>query len=394
MLAQPPITDVLNRICAIPDCANTNDKETNMSENDPQNVPSQDAKFLSVDRRSLLKLTGLTAAAIGVISMSDMTTEAQAAETWDKTFPKSDKVDHQKVSFMNKLGILLVADVYVPKSLDRSQRHAALVVGHPYGGVKEQTSGLYAQTMAERGFVTIAHDASYNGESGGQPHFTASAEAFVEDFLAAVDYLGQQPFVDRERIGIIGVCGSGGFSLAAAEIDPRIKAVATVSMYDIGQGQRQGLAENLDLDALKSQLKEISVQRWAEVDGAERMMAVGTPEVVTADSNPIAREFFDYYRTPRGQHPRSTTAMARTSNAPMTLFWSFDKLAWISPRPLLFVTGDHAHSRVFSEQAYAKASEPKELHVVDNAGHVDLYDRVNLIPWDKLQGFFDQHLSA
>lgn len=314
--------------------------------------------------------------------------------TWDKTFPQSDHVDHQKISFYNRLGIALVADLYVPKNLDRSRRHPALVVGHPFGGVKEQTSGLYAQTMAERGFITLAHDASYNGESGGQPHFIASPEAFVEDFSAAVDFLGRNPRVDRNRIGIIGVCGSGGFALAAAEIDPRIKAVATVSMYDIAQASRQGLSENLDKAALKQSLERIAAQRWAEVDGAERAMNIGTPQAITQNSSAIDKEFYDYYRTPRGQHPRSTTAMSVTSSAPMMQAWSFEHLDWISPRPVLFITGDQAHSRIFSEQAFKKASEPKELYIVPKAGHVDLYDRVNLIPWDKLQSFFKRHLSA
>jgi uncharacterized protein len=312
---------------------------------------------------------------------------------WDKTFPQSDKVIHQKVSFNNRLGINLVADLYLPKNIDRSKRHPAIVVGGPYGAVKEQSSGLYAQAMAERGFVTIAQDASYNGESGGQPHFTASSEAFIEDFSAAVDFLGTKPFVDRERIGVIGICGSGSFGLAAAETDPRIKAVATVSMYDIGQAHRQGLAENVDTAALKKNLADISKQRWAEADGADRTMVIGTPQKLTEQSSAIDREFYDYYRTPRGQHPRSSTAFWRTSGAQMMLFWSFANLEWISPRPVLFITGDRAHSRIFSEQAYKLASEPKELHVVPNAGHVDLYDRVNLIPWDKLTSFFTGNLK-
>ncbi|HWQ93059.1 MAG TPA: alpha/beta hydrolase [Clostridia bacterium] len=159
-------------------------------------------------------------------------TQAADQLAWDKTFPQSDKVIHQKVSFNNRLGINLVADLYIPKNLDQSKKHAAIVVGGPYGAVKEQSAGLYAQTMAERGFVTIAHDPSYNGESGGQPHFTASFEALIEDFSAAVDFLGTKSYVDRERIGVIGVCGGGSLGLAAAETDPRIKAVATVSMYD------------------------------------------------------------------------------------------------------------------------------------------------------------------
>jgi fermentation-respiration switch protein FrsA (DUF1100 family) len=248
--------------------------------------------------------------------------------------------------------------------------------------------------MAERGFITIAHDPSYVGESGGQPHGTASSDALVEDFSAAVDFLGTLPFVDRERIGVIGVCGSGGFGLAAAEIDPRIKAVATVSMYDIGQAKRQGLATELDEGALEKTLADVAAKRWAEVDGAERTFVIGTPQVLTAASTDIDREFYDYYRTPRGQHPRATTAFSRTSDAQMTLFWSFERLNWISPRPVLFITGDQAHSRIFSEHAYARASEPKELVVVPGAGHVDLYDRMHLIPWDTLTSFFTRALAT
>ena len=189
-------------------------------------------------------LAGAGALVLAALSATASNASAQSTLAWDKTFPQSARVAHQKVTFLNRLGISLVGDLYVPKNVDRSRRHPAIIVGHPYGGVKEQTSGLYAQTMAERGFVTLAFDASYNGESGGQPHFIASHEAFVEDFSAAVDYLGTNALVDRERIGIIGVCGSGGFSLAAAQVDPRIKAVATVSMYDIGQATRQGLADD------------------------------------------------------------------------------------------------------------------------------------------------------
>ena len=368
-----------------------------------ETIPGQ--THLDVSRRGVLKLMGAGAASLAVMSTFKSSALAQGdasvldsnlelTNSWDKTFPKSDLVGHQKVTFVNRLGITLAADLYIPKNLDRSRRHPALVVGHPYGGVKEQTSGLYAQTMAEQGYVTIAHDASYGGESGGEPHSTAAAGAFVEDFSAAIDYLGAQSFVDRYRIGVIGVCGSGGFALAAAEVDPRIRAVATVSMYDIGQAQRQGMAATLDAAAAKEQLQSIAAQRWAEVDGAERMMAIGTPEVITESSSAIEREFFDYHRTPRGQHSRSTTAMSRISNAPMMLFSAFERLSWISPRPVLFITGDQAHSRIFSEQANSLASEPKELYIVPGAGHVDLYDRGNLIPWDKLQSFFTEHLSV
>jgi len=345
-----------------------------------------------VNSKTLKGVASMAATVALLVSAPNFATSADTL-SWDKTFPQSALVTQQKVSFYNRLGIELVADLYVPKSLDRSKKAAAIIVGHPFGGVKEQSSGLYAQTMAERGYVTLAFDASYSGESGGQPHFIASPEALVEDFSAAVDFLGTRSFVDRERIGVIGVCGSGGFALAAGEIDPRIKAIATVSMYDIGQATRQGLAENLDVNALKKSFEQIAALRWAEVDGAERTMGIGTPQVLTASSSEIDKEFFDYYRTPRGQHPRSTTAISRTSSAPMSLFWSFEHLEWISPRPVLFITGDKAHSRMFSERAYKMAFEPKELYVVPGAGHVDLYDRVNLIPWTKLTDFFARNLK-
>jgi uncharacterized protein len=353
-----------------------------------------DPAGVSVGRRHLLKLTGIGAAALGLLSAAEAPAFGQSTLAWDKTFPKSDRVDHRKVSLYNRLGITLVADLYLPKDIDRSRRHAALVVGPPFGAVKEQASGLYAQTMAERGFITIAHDPSYVGESGGQPHGIASAEALVEDFSAAVDFLGGLAFVDRERIGVIGVCGSGGFGLAAAESDPRIKAVATVSMYDIGQAKRQGLGADIDERARRKALDEVAAQRWAEVDGAERAMVIGTPQALTAASSAIDREFYDYYRTPRGQHPRSTTAFSRTSDGQMMLFWSYQHLDWISPRPVLFITGDRAHSRIFSEHAYARASEPRELVVVPGAGHVDLYDRIDLIPWDTLASFFGRALAV
>ena len=198
----------------------------------------------TISRRGVLRAAGAGAAAVAMLTAPTAPAFAQD-EAWDKTFPKSDRVDQRKVSYTNRLGIRLVADLYVPQNIGPSRRHAALVVGPPYGAVKEQASGLYAQAMAERGFITLAHDPSYVGESGGEPHRTASSEALVEDFSAGVDFLGRLPFVDRERIGVLGVCGSGSFGLAAAEIDPRIKAVATASMYDIGQAHRQGLAERL-----------------------------------------------------------------------------------------------------------------------------------------------------
>lgn len=359
---------------------------------EPSNTKAGQAD-IDVGRRTILKLAGAGAAAAGVLSLSGNAAYAQYAGTWDKTFPKSDRVDHRKVSYTNRLGINLVADMYIPRSIDASQRHPALIVGHPYGGVKEQTAGLYAQTMAERGFITIAHDASYNGESGGQPHFISSPEATVEDFSAGVDFLGVQDLVDRNRIGVIGVCASGGFSLAAAQIDPRIRAVATVSMYDMGGAKWAWGGEAMDAETRLHTMTAMGEQRWAEAAGAKTEYGA-LPEVPTDDTDAITREFFDYYRTPRGAHPRATTAMAVSGDPSYLHFRPFDHVDMISPRPILLVAGEKAHSLFFSEQAFERAAEPKELFIVPGAGHVDLYDRVELIPFDKLQSFFEEHLTA
>ncbi|SLN70475.1 Alpha/beta hydrolase family protein [Aquimixticola soesokkakensis] len=354
------------------------------------NEMEQPQKNSGIDRRMLLQLSG---AGLAAATFAATPASAQYMGTWDKVFPQSDSVDHRKVRYTNRLGIELVADMYMPRDLDTTQRHAALIVGHPYGGVKEQTAGLYAQTMAERGFVTIAHDASFNGESGGQPHFISSPEATVEDFSAGVDFLGHLPFVDRERIGVIGVCASGGYSLAAAQIDPRIKAVATVSMYDMGGAKWAWNGQPLSDEARIQTLSEIGAQRWAEADG-DPVRYGALPEVLAEDTDPITREFFDYYRTPRGAHPRATTAMAVSGDASYLHFRPFDHVDMISPRPVLLIAGENAHSLFFSEQAYQRAAEPKELYLVPEAGHVDLYDKVGIIPWDKLQSFFDDNLSA
>jgi uncharacterized protein len=342
-------------------------------------------------RRDILKLTGAGAAA--VMSLAANPALAQYSGSWDKTFKQSNRVEHRKVSYVNRLGINLVADMYVPKDLDASVRHPALIVGHPYGGVKEQTSGLYAQTMAERGFITIAHDASYNGESGGQPHFISSPEATIEDFSAGVDFLGLDPRVDRNRIGVIGVCVSGGFALAAAQIDPRLRAVATVSMYDMGGAKWAWGGEEMKDDVRIDMLTKIGEQRWAEASGGKKQYGE-LPHALTSETDAITREFFDYYRTPRGAHPRATTAMNVSGDPSYLHFRPFDHVDMISPRPVLLIAGENAHSRFFSEQAIAKAADPKELFIVPGAGHVDLYDKVDLIPWDKLEAFFDQHLSA
>lgn len=328
-----------------------------------------------------------------IASLLCVVTSVIFAQGDKKTFPPSEKVTVEKVSFYNRLGIRLAADMYTPRDMNRATKSAAIIIGHPFGGVKEQTAGLYAQTMAERGFVTLAFDASYNGESGGQPRSIASPEAFVEDFSAAVDYLGTRPFIDRNRIGTIGICGSGGFAISAAAIDPRLKAIATISMYDMGRDRRQSLGDTMTEEDRKKELVKIGEQRYREFLGGPVKYVVGTPESIDENSPAAAREFHDYYRTPRGHHPRSTTSMSYTSNGALMNFFPFAQIRTISPRPLLFVAGEKANSRYFSEDAFKLAGEPKELYIVKGAGHVDLYDQQKFIPFDKLEFFFREQLK-
>ena len=320
----------------------------------------------------------------------------QITQKWDKTFPKSRKVDHSKVVFTNRLGITLVADLYTPKGAEGPL--AAIAVSGPYGAVKEQVSGRYAQEMAARGFVAVAFDPSYTGESGGQPRLTVSPDALVEDYSAAVDWLGVQSFVDRERIGVIGICGGGGFAVCAASIDPRIKALATVSMYDMGRATREGSGDHpseddiIDDEATKALYAEVAAQRWREAEGGDVRIRFGTPEVLSENASEVAKEFYEYYRNPkRGEHPRYMGTRF-TSQAALAAFYPFEQIDLISPRLVLFIVGENAHSRYFSEDAYQFAEEPKELYVVKGAGHVDLYDQMDVIPFDKLEAFFKEHL--
>jgi hypothetical protein len=314
-------------------------------------------------------------------------------------FYRSSSVDVEKVSFRNKLGMRVVGNLFVPKSLDRSRASPAIVVGHPMGAVKEQSSNLYAQKLAERGFVTLSFDLSFWGESEGQPRNTVAPDIYVDDFSAAVDFLSTRSFVNRESIGVLGICGSGSFALSAAQIDPRMKAIATVSMYDMGAANRDGLRKGVSLEQRRKALQAAAEQRFAEFTGGTPKYTSGTVHELTASSTPIEREFYDFYRTPRGEFtpaggsPLLTTHPTLSSNAAFMNFYPFAQIETISPRPLLFIAGSQAHSIEFSEDAYRRAAEPKELVIVPGAGHVDLYDRVNLIPFDKLTEFFRGNLS-
>ena len=312
------------------------------------------------------------------------------------TFPLSDKVTRQKVTFKNRFGITLTGDLYVPKSRG-TQPLAALAISGPFGAVKEQSSGLYAAQMAERGFIALAFDPSYTGDSGGEPRHVASPDINTEDFSAAVDYLGLQPFVDRNRIGIIGICGWAGFSLNAAAIDKRIKAVATTSMYDMSRVNAKGYFDKLTTEERTKMLEQLGEQRWKDAEKGEVSIGVrNLPEKLTGNEPQFVKEYFDYYRTPRGFHPRSLNSNSGWTTTNALSFMNTPLLTYIkeiAPRPLLLIAGENAHSRYFSEDAYKAAAEPKELVIVPTAVHVDLYDKVDVIPFDKLEAFFNEHLN-
>ncbi|WP_354261055.1 alpha/beta hydrolase [Arthrobacter sp. OAP107] len=360
-----------------------------------------------MSRRNLVKLAGVGAAAVGLSGAVGLATGQQAfasgpasrkdLEPGDTSngadnFYTSDKVAVRKISFTNQYEMKVVGNLFVPRELDRRTSHPALVVGHPMGAVKEQSANLYATKMAEQGFVTLSFDLSFWGESAGKPENGVAPDIYSEDFSAAADFLRAQSFVDKERLGAIGICGSGSFVLSAAKIDPRIKAIATVSMYDMGAANRDGLRKSVTPEQRKTMIAQAAQQRDVEFAGGKIQYTGGTPEELTADSSAVDREFYDFYRTARGYHPNTTTHPTLATNAKFMNFYPFADLEIISPRPLLFITGDQAHSREFSENAYRLASEPKELVLVPGAGHVDLYDRVGLIPFNKITEFFRANL--
>lgn len=353
-------------------------------------------------RRDLMKLSGVGAAALTAGSFLNISNaDAQTMEPkltlneWDKTFPKSPSVDHQKVTFRNRYGLTLAGDLYLPKArADRAL--AALVVSGPFGAVKEQSSGLYAQTMAERGFATLAFDPSFTGESGGEPRNVASPDINTEDFSAAVDFLGLHSSVDREQIGVIGICGWGGMALNAVAVDKRVKAVVAVTMYDMTRVMSRGYNDSVAPEQRTQTLEQLSRQRWD--DAAAGTPAYGPASLVLKGSEPqFVLDYADYYMTPRGYHPRAVNSgNAWTQTMPLS-FMNMPLLTYIkeiAPRPVLLIHGEKAHSRYFSETAYAAAAEPKELMIIPGASHVDLYDRLDVIPFDRLTQFFRQALSS
>lgn len=330
---------------------------------------------------------------------SSLTAGAADMSHGANNFYQSEQVSLERVSFKNQFQMNTVGNLFVPKNLNRNARYPAIIVGHPMGAVKEQSSNLYAQKLAEQGFVTLAIDLSFWGESDGRPRNLVSPDIYAEDFSAAVDYLGAQGFVDRKRIGVLGICGSGSFAISAAKIDPRMKAIATVSMYDMGAANRNGLKHAVTVEQRKKAMAEAAAQRDVEFADGDTQYTSGTVDQLTESSNAIEREFYDFYRTPRGEFtpqglsPLLTTHPTLTSNVRFMNFYPFNDIETISPRPMLFVAGEKAHSLEFSEEAYRLAGEPKELVIVPGAGHVDLYDRVELIPFSKLTTFYRENLK-
>lgn len=306
-------------------------------------------------------------------------------------FDLSEKVTRTPVSYKTRYGIKVSADLYRPADFDTDGQYPALIVGAPYGGVKEQGPGIYANELAQKGYVVLTFDPAYNGYSEGEPRHLSSPDVFVEDFMAAVDFIGTRPFVDRNKIGAIGICGSGGFALSAAQIDRRIKAVATASMYDISRMHKMGFGDSMTDADRAGFLDFVAEQRYADFEtGRPGLTDRGAPIGFDEDTNPIGIEFGEFYSAPRGYHPNAITQFTITSAPSWMNFALLDNLSWFDGRPILLVFGEHAHSRYFSEDVFKAASDPKQTYIVPDANHVDLYDKVDKIPFDKLNDFFSR----
>ena len=338
------------------------------------------------------KLLILMAAIIFITGGTNMS----IAKDWDKTFPKNDKVDVQKVSFKNRFGITLVGDLYTPKNRP-AEKMAAIAVSGPFGAVKEQVSGRYAQTMAERGFITLAFDPSYTGESGGEPRDVASPDINTEDFSAAVDFLSNHPDVNPDKIGIIGICGFGGFGLNAAAIDTRIKATVTVTMYDMTRVTAKGYFDSMDENARYELKESLNKQRTEDFKNRTYAKAPGLPDKLTGDEPQFVKDYVGFYKTKRGFHERSigsnggwnVTSSLSLINMPILAYSSEIRNA------VLMIHGEKAHSRYFSEDAFKNLKgSNKELYIVEGANHVDLYDNLEKIPFDKIETFFKTYLKG
>lgn len=347
-----------------------------------------------------LLLTGLTAAGAANVTDECNPSNQQNMEKleltseWDKVFPQSDKVNHSKVTFHNRYGITLAADLYVPKQA--VGKLAAIAVSGPFGAVKEQSSGLYAQTLAERGFLTIAFDPSFTGESGGQPRYVASPDINTEDFCAAVDYLSTRDDVDPERIGILGICGWGGMALNAAAIDTRIKATVTSTMYDMSRVTANGYFDSMDADQRYELRRQLNAQRTADYSSGSYERAGGVVDPLPADAPQFVKDYYAYYKTPRGYHKRSLNSNDGWNKTSALSFLNMPILTYSNEirSAVLMIHGDKAHSCYFSRDAFKKLTgDNKELLLIPGANHTDLYDNLKVIPFDRIESFFREYLK-
>ncbi|KAG5753144.1 hypothetical protein H9Q70_004199 [Fusarium xylarioides] len=340
----------------------------------------------------------INCAARGIMAFAAiMPASAQNLSYGADNFYRSESVAIQPIHFNTVYNTIIVGNLFTARNTSLNASSPAVVVGHPMGAVKEQSANLYATKLAEQGFITLTLDLPFWGRSDGL-HNLVSPDFYTEAYSAAVDHLGTYNFVDRDRIGALGICGSGSFIINAAKIDARIQAVATVSMYDMGTVNRQGLRRAVSVEQRRAVIANASQRRWAEVDGAPTTLTGGTPNELTSQSDAVSREFFDFYRTVRGEFTpegwqrNQTTSPSLVTNVNFLNFYPFNDIETISPRPLLIISGDQSHSREFSENAYRAAGQPKELYWVRGAGHVDLYDRTEIIPFSKLSEFFQENL--
>lgn len=318
----------------------------------------------------------------------------ELTQQWDKVFPQSDKVNHSKITFRNRYGITLAADLYIPKNA--SGKLPAIAVSGPFGAVKEQSSGLYAQEMAERGFLTIAFDPSYTGESGGEPRYVASPDINTEDFSAAVDFLSTRDDVDPERIGIIGICGWGGMALNVAAMDTRIKATVASTMYDMSRVNAEGYFSSLDADGRYELRQKLNAQRTEDYKNGTYALGGGVVETVPEDAPFFVKDYYDYYKTNRGYHERSLNSNEGWNVTSPLSFMNMPQLTYADEirNAVLIIHGEKAHSKYFSEDAFKKLKgDNKELLIIPGAVHTDLYDLKDVIPFDKMQSFFTEYLK-
>ena len=323
------------------------------------------------------------------------TEELKMVTVWDKTFPKSEKVDHKKITFMNRYGITLAADMYIPKNAEG--KLPAIAVSGPFGAVKEQCSGLYAQTMAERGFLTIAFDPSFTGESGGLPRYMASPDINTEDFMAAVDFLSVQDNVDADKIGIIGICGWGGMAINAAALDTRIKATVASTMYDMTRVNAKGYFDAEDSEEARyEKRKALNAQRTEDYKSGTYARAGGVVDPLPEDAPFFVKDYYDYYKTSRGYHARSLNSNEGWNVTSTLPFLNMPLLQYSHEirNAVLLIHGEKAHSCYFSRDAFEKLSgDNKELLIIPGAVHTDLYDRLDVIPFDKMEAFFRQYMG-